>query len=146
MMEAAQRPYLRGSTACAAALLAGCAHGAATLRPVCARNDAPAVMLQVPAAANAQYPYFRLRIDRPLGEVAGTNVVVRNPDAAGPSAEWCDASGCRLLRSATPTTAAFGPLRRDSSMTVDLRTTRPNGTPFTWRGTAPWHGETLVCG
>jgi hypothetical protein len=73
-------------------------------------------------------------------------VVVSNPDSAGPYADWCDAGGCVVLRSPTPTTAAFGPLRRDSSITVDLRTTRPNGKPFTWRGAVPWHEERLVCG
>jgi len=138
----------RIAAALAGVLLAGCAHGGpnATLRPVCARNDAPAVMLQLPAKGNAQYPYFRLRIERPIGQVAGQDVVVRDPDAAGPSAEWCDASGCRVIRSATATTATFGPLRGDSSVTVRLRTTAPDGKPFAWEGVAPWHGETLVCG
>jgi len=93
-----------------------------------------------------EYPRFRLRMTGPVGDVAGRRVTVSDPDADGPYAEWCDGSECRVLRSATPTTAALGPLQRDSSMSVDLRTTTPDGKPFTWRGVAPWHGETLVCG
>jgi hypothetical protein len=132
----------------AALLLAGCTHVEETARlfPVCARNDGPAVMFQVPANPNAEYPYFRLRVERPLGEVASQRIVVTNPDAAGPSAEWCDANGCRVIRSSTPTVAAFGPLRRDSSVSVHLRADAPDGTPFAWDGLARWKGETLVCG
>jgi hypothetical protein len=137
----------RTTAAAAALLLAGCTHaGNATLRPVCAPNDAAAVMLEVPAGTT-QYPRFRLRVSRPIGEVAGRRVTASHPDSAGDVyADWCDGNECRVVRSATPTTAAFGPLGRDSSLSVDLRTTRPDGTPFTWRGTAPWRGETLICG
>jgi hypothetical protein len=137
---------VKAHAATVALLVAECAHGStATLRPVCAPDDAPAVMLQVPAAANAQYPYFRLRVDQPVGDVAGRNVVVRNPDAAGPSAEWCDENGCRVIRSG-PTTATFGTLRGDSSMSVRVRAPRPDGAPFEWAGVARWKGQTLVCG
>jgi len=139
----------RGSffPAAAALLLAGCTHGAtATLRPVCAPNDAGAVMLEVPAGA-AEYPRFRLRMPGAVGEVAGRRVTASPPDSAGDVyADWCDGKECRVVRSTTPTTAAFGPLGRDSSVSVDLRTTKPDGTSFTWRGTAPWRGETLICG
>jgi hypothetical protein len=133
----------------AALLLGACAHGSsanARLFPVCARNDGPAVMFQVPANRNAEYPYFRLRVERRLGEVASQRIVVTNPDAAGPSAEWCDANGCRVIRSATPTVAAFGPLGRDSSVAVHLTAAQPDGKPFAWNGTARWKGEALICG
>jgi hypothetical protein len=134
--------------AAAALLLSGCTHAAgnATLRPVCAPTDARAVMLEVPAGT-AEYPRFRLRMPGAIGEVARRRVTASPPDSAGDVyAEWCDGNECRVVRSATPTTAAFGPLGRDSSVSVDLRTTKPDGTPFTWRGTAPWRGEPLICG
>ena len=135
--------------ACAAAALLGCAHaqdGRATLRPVCAPNDAAAVMLEVPATAD-EYPRLRLRVDRPLAEVAGRQVVVRDPDQPSDTyVDWCDGSQCRVVRSATPTTATFGDVRGDSSVTVHLQTTMPDGKPFTWAGVARWHGERLVCG
>jgi hypothetical protein len=137
----------RASSALASVAIAGCARpgGDAMLRPVCAPNDAAAVMLQVPGVADAEHPYFRLRIERPLGQVARTHVVVRDPDAAGPSAEWCGADGCSVVRSGA-TTADFGAMRGDSSVPVHLRSARPDGTRFEWSGVARWKGETLVCG
>ncbi|MFL5541219.1 MAG: hypothetical protein ACJ8J0_19685 [Longimicrobiaceae bacterium] len=136
----------RGAEAAVALLLAGCTHGGtATLRPVCAPTDAGAVMLEVPAG-RAEYPRFRLRIPGAIREVAGQRVTVSQPDSNVTAyADWCDGRECRVVRPG-PTTAAFGSLRPDSSVRVELRTTRPDGTPFTWRGVAPWHGERLICG
>jgi hypothetical protein len=128
--------------------LLGCAHagpGAATLRPVCAPNDAAAVLLEVPAAAPEQ-PRFRLRLSRPLGEVVGRQVTMRGAGDPDVDAEWCDANGCSVIRSATPTSADFGALQGDSSVSVRVRAARPDGTSFTWAGVARWKGETLVCG
>ncbi|HEX8245198.1 MAG TPA: hypothetical protein VF541_16925 [Longimicrobium sp.] len=140
------RRYLR---ACGAAALLGCTHaqdGRATLRPVCAPTDAFAVMLEVPATSQ-EYPRFRLRMDRPLAEVAGRQVVVRDPDQPSDTyADWCDGNQCRVVRAATPTIATFGEMRRDSSVTVRVRTAGPDGKPFAWDGVARWHGERLVCG
>jgi hypothetical protein len=128
--------------AIAAALAAECAAqgGTALLRPVCGPTDGPAVQLELPVDGN--HPQFRLRIDRPIGEVAGKNLVVRGPDDAAAYPQWCNAEGCDPVRS----TAELGALRGDSSITVHVRTARPDGTPFEWRGVARWHGETLVCG
>ncbi|HSU12766.1 hypothetical protein [Longimicrobium sp.] len=139
----------RGTLVVIAALpLLGCTHAGsatATLRPVCAPNDAAAVLLEVLAAAPEQ-PRFRLRLSRPLGEVTGRRVEVRDPGDPDVDAQWCDADGCSVIRSAMPTTADFGALQGDSSVSVRVRAARPDGTPFAWAGVARWKGETLVCG
>ena len=136
-----------------AAVLLGCTpassasvrSGGATLRPACGPADEPSVLLEVPAAA-AEFPRFRLRVPGTVGEVVGKTVEVRDPDAAGPYADWCTASDCRVARGATPTVAVFGPVRADSSVAVRLRTTTLDGRPFTWSGVAAWKSETLLCG
>jgi hypothetical protein len=118
-------------------MLGVCSFGGrdAVLRPVCAPNDAPAVLLEVPASAG-EYPRFRLRMTGHVGEYAGKRIEVASPDATGPTAEWCDESGCNVIRSPMPTTADFGGLRGDSSITVQVRSSRPDGTPFSWSGVA----------
>jgi hypothetical protein len=132
------------------AALAGCTHsgstGDAILRLVCARNDGSATELSVPPSPSAAYPQFRLRVDQPLAQVAGKVIQVTDPDSAGAYAQWCDASGCRVVRPG-PTSVTFGTLRADSSITVDVRTTGADGKAFAWRGVARWHGgDVSACG
>ncbi|HET7460153.1 MAG TPA: hypothetical protein VFJ82_02850 [Longimicrobium sp.] len=131
--------------ACTPASSASTQGGGATLRAACGPADEPSVLLEVPATA-AEFPRFRLRVSSPVGEVAGKTIEVRDPDAAGPYADWCTASECRVVRSATPTVAVFGPMRADSSVAVRLRTTTVDGRPFTWSGVAVWKSQTLLCG
>jgi hypothetical protein len=142
------RRVRRLALASAALALAGCTRGSggeAMLRPVCAPNDGAATELSVAIAAPGS-PRFRLRVDQPLARVAGRVVQVTNPDAPGPSAQWCDANGCRVVRPG-PTSVTFGALRPDSSAPVDVRTTGTDGKPFSWRGFARWHGQDVsACG
>jgi len=123
-----------------------CAQGGSTalLRPVCGPTDAPAVQLELPAARGE--PQFRLRFDGPASALAGHDVTVRGTGDPHFYPQWCNADGCDPIRSETATTATFGRFRDDSTLTVRLRTTAPDGKPFAWEGVARWRDERLVCG
>ena len=135
--------------ALAALLLAGCTtragEAAAVLRPVCGRHGAPAVMLAVPVSA-AEYPQIRFRITHPMPNDSLVELMAATADGIS-AAEWCEAGGCRVIRSAVPTTVGFGEQRADSSRHVHLTAARPDGTRFTWSGMAMWHSaDVSACG
>ena len=135
--------------ALAALLLAGCATRAgeagAVLRPVCGRHGAPAVMLAIPVSA-AEYPLIRVRFTHALPSDSLVEMMAAASDGTS-AAEWCEAGGCRVIRSATPTTVGLGEQRADSSRHVHLTASRPDGTRFTWSGMAMWHSaDVSACG
>ena len=134
----------RAPRALAAAALLGCAQGGrATLRPVCAPNDAPAVELRIRATAR-EYPQFRLRVAKPPGELAGDGLTISGAGDGLASAQVCETRGCHAPRM---TLATFGALRSDSSMAVHV-SVRPfiGGRRLTWDGVARWQGAAPVCG
>ena len=143
MTRAALKSPLRGGMGWAAVLLAGCHAPSATLRPVCASNDAPAVGLVV-SYTSRPYPQLRLRFERPLGELAGKRVEITGPGTRDAHAQWCGTGDdCRPPRSAGVT---FGSLARDSSVSVRVDAVLPDGKPMHAEPVAKWKGETLACG
>ena len=133
----------------AALLLAACTSrasgGDAVLRPVCGHHGAPAVMLAVPVSA-AEYPQLRVRITHPMPNDSLVELMAATADGVS-AAEWCEASGCKVIRSAVPITVGFGEQRADSSRYVHLTAPRPDGTRFTWSGVAAWHSaDVSACG
>jgi hypothetical protein len=132
-----------------ALVLAGCAPSArdarAVLRPVCAHDGAPTVQLAVPVSA-AEYPQLRVRITHALPHDSLVEMMAARDDGTS-AAEWCDAAGCRVIRSAIPTTVGLGEQRADSSRSVHLSASHPDGSRFTWSGVAKWHSaDVSACG
>jgi len=134
--------------ALATLLLAGCtraSEGGAMLRPVCGAHGAPAMLLAVPVGA-AEYPQLRVRITHPLPNDSLVELMAATADGVS-AAEWCEAAGCRVIRSKVPTTVGFGEQRADSSRHVHLTAPKPDGTRFTWSGVAAWHSaDVSACG